>query len=84
MPLDPDWEVAPDGKIPCWPVTGWQMVTMPTGGMVRLRYAAPDPDGRRNGAPAGLQLVWSPEQMRDFAEGLLRVADRIESRANAQ
>jgi hypothetical protein len=65
-------------------VTGWQMVTMPTGGMIRLRYAGPDPQGVRKGAPAGLQIILMPEQMRDFAEGLLRVADRIETRTTEQ
>jgi len=65
------------GDVICFPLSGW--VTAPVMEMAliaRLEYF-PTPAAMAARAPQAVQLIWTPEQCREFGQLLLKMADHL-------
>lgn len=65
-----------DGKIILYPVVGWASAIAPMTGVLRLEFATSDLT-LGQGKPEAVQLAMTEKQMRELAELLQRMADRL-------
>lgn len=72
-----DWLRDKDGNLGGDQLRAWQMMPIDGTALVRLQIVQRKEDGTSK--PAGLQLVLSAELCREFAAGLVEVADAIDA-----
>lgn len=69
-----DWDTNPDGNLTAVPLTGWQIATMPMGGLVRVEYSETP-----NAHQRAVQIHMSGTQAKELGQALLRLAERIDA-----
>ena len=72
-----DWDKRQNGDIAFQPLAGWSIATLPLNGLVRIDYY-PDDSALEALLPEAIQLGMTASQAREFAQALLRMADRID------
>jgi hypothetical protein len=72
-----DWDTNPDGNLAVSPVMGWDTAIGGLVGLLRLRYARSETEFETGGV--GIQFHMTPVQLRQLADDLSRMADRIDA-----
>ena len=78
MALDKDWTLRPDGTVEAFPLRAVKTASIPKRGLVRIEYFTSE-EAHRAGNVSALQLHLSPDEAREIARIIGRMADLVES-----
>lgn len=74
------WMRNPDGNLQCSPLVGYSSAILPMTGLLRLEFVHSE-DQLRKGECEAVQLGMTSPQLKELAQALLKMADRIDGQA---